>query len=80
MTLESAQRLDIQLVYLTPYSPDLNPIEFVWKSIKREISPLLINNIEELRENIKNSFLKLNRSQSFAKSWIKKFLKNTNII
>ncbi|OFV67252.1 MAG: DDE endonuclease [Candidatus Syntrophoarchaeum caldarius] len=28
------------LVYLPPYSPDLNPIEFIWKSIKRRFSRL----------------------------------------
>jgi hypothetical protein len=25
---------NIDLVYLPPYSPDLNPIEFIWKSVK----------------------------------------------
>ena len=34
----TAEKLGIKLVYLPPYSPDLNPIEFIWKSIKREIS------------------------------------------
>jgi len=34
----TAEQLGIKLVYLPPYSPDLNPIEFIWKSIKREIS------------------------------------------
>jgi putative transposase len=26
---------NIKLVYLPPYSPELNPIEFLWKRIKR---------------------------------------------
>ncbi|MCW7076570.1 MAG: transposase, partial [Candidatus Syntrophoarchaeum sp.] len=34
-------QLGIYLVYLPPYSPDLNPIEFVWKSIKRRFSRLV---------------------------------------
>jgi len=79
-TTKTAENLNIKLVYLPPYSPDLNPIEFVWKSIKREISPLLINNLEELRENIKINFYNLTKSISFANKWIKKFLKNKNII
>ncbi|MBZ9570193.1 transposase [Methanobrevibacter sp. TMH8] len=79
-TTKAAENLNIKLVYLPPYSPDLNPIEFVWKSIKREISPLLINNLEELRENIKINFYNLTKSISFANKWIKKFLKNKNII
>ena len=49
---EEAEKLNISLVYLPPYSPDLNPIENVWKSVKRvvpEKSPL---NTEELKEAI----------------------------
>ena len=33
------------LVYLPPYSPDLNPIEFIWKSIKRTISIAFVENV-----------------------------------
>ena len=29
--------LDIELIFLPPYSPQLNPIELIWKSIKRII-------------------------------------------
>jgi transposase len=32
---EEARSLGIRLLYLPLYSPDLNPIEFIWKSIKR---------------------------------------------
>ena len=35
---EHAESLNIRLVFLPPYSPDLNPIEFVWKKMKRVIS------------------------------------------
>ena len=27
--------LDIELIFLPPYSPQLNPIELIWKSIKK---------------------------------------------
>jgi len=30
---KKAEELNIRLVFLPPYSPDLNPIEFLWKSI-----------------------------------------------
>jgi transposase len=52
-TRGTASKLNISLVFLPPYSPDLNPIEFIWKSIKREISPLLIKTLEELTSIIK---------------------------
>jgi putative transposase len=35
---KEAEELCIYLLYLPPYSPDLNPIEFIWKSVKRVIS------------------------------------------
>ncbi|MHC1574103.1 MAG: transposase, partial [Candidatus Syntropharchaeales archaeon] len=35
---KEGEQLGMYLVYLPPYSPDLNPIEFVSKSIKRRFS------------------------------------------
>jgi transposase len=40
---DAAQALGIHLVFLPPYSPDLNPIEYIWKSIKRVMSVDLID-------------------------------------
>ena len=36
-----AEELNIYFIYLPPYSPDLNPIEFGWKDLKRELSSIL---------------------------------------
>jgi len=33
---------NIHLVYLPPYSPDLNPIEQIWRAIKREVSATFV--------------------------------------
>jgi transposase len=71
---EEAERLNISLVYIPPYSPDLNPIENVWKSVKRAVSEVSPLNMEELKETIAESFKKLTESISFAKGWIDKFL------
>ena len=71
---EEAEKLNISLVYLPPYSPDLNPIENVWKSVKRVVSEKSPLNTEELEEAIARAFKKLTESISFAKSWIEKFL------
>lgn len=35
-TKRKARELGIKLVFLPPYSPDLNPVEFIWKTIKRK--------------------------------------------
>ena len=71
---EEAEKLNISLVYLPPYSPDLNPIENVWKSVKRVISEKSPLNVEELKEAIAKAFKNLTESTSFAKSWIERFL------
>jgi transposase len=73
-TLEFAQECDINLIFLPPYSPDLNPIEFIWKSIKRIISYTFIQDINHLREIIENAFLYYASKLSFAKGWIEYFI------
>ncbi len=42
---QKAKDLNIYLVYLPPYSPDLNPIEQIWRSIKRVISLTFVENL-----------------------------------
>lgn len=41
---------NIALVFLPPYSPELNPAEKVWWTIKRELKMKLFKTIEELQE------------------------------
>jgi putative transposase len=72
-TLAKAKELGIILVFLPPYSPDLNPVEFVWKTIKREVSVRVIKSKEHLRNIIKNEFIRVQKSLSFAKKWMEKF-------
>ena len=69
-----AKRLNIILVFLPPYSPDLNPIEYIWKDIKRVISKEFIKNPGKLKRIISKSFLEFSEKLSYAKSWIKKFV------
>ena len=71
---ECAESLNIKLVFLPPYSPDLNPIEFIWKNVKRIVSIVAINFEDDLKSRIKDSFEKLSCSLTFAKSWILRFM------
>jgi putative transposase len=73
-TLEFAEECDIKLIFLPPYSPDLNPIEYIWKSIKRVISHAFIQDINHLRRLIENAFLKYASKLSFASGWIEYFI------
>jgi len=69
-----ANSLNIDLVFLPPYSPDLNPIEFIWKSIKRILSTSFIGSLEHMRYIVAKAFYDFSKSISFAKNWIIKFL------
>jgi len=71
---DKASELNIELVYLPPYSPDLNPIEYLWKSIKRMISVSVIESKLELTEIVRRSFFDLASSLSPARMWIPRFL------
>ena len=56
---ERALELGIDLIFLPPYSPDLNPIEFIWKSIKRIISRSFIDSRESMCSLIEKVFFTL---------------------
>lgn len=73
-TIEFAKENGIELVFLPPYSPDLNPIEFIWKSIKRIISREFIVDLDHMMDIIRNNFQIYSSQISFAKRWIEKFL------
>jgi len=70
-----AEKLGIELVFLPPYSPDLNPIEYVWKSIKRIMSTTFVRHVDDIRNTIKEAFYRLTKKLSFAAAWIDKFLR-----
>ena len=70
----SADAIGIKLVYLPPYSPDLNPIEFIWKTVKRLVSVEFIESLPKLRELISQSWGESSKKCSFAKNWISLFL------
>ena len=47
-----AQRLRIQLVFIPPYSPNLNLIERLWKFTKGELCTATYSNFQEFKEAI----------------------------
>lgn len=73
-TLMKAAELNISLIYLPPYSPDLNPIEFIWKSLKRQISNTFIYSEMHLKHIVQALFYRFSSALSFARSWIEEFL------
>ena len=62
------------MIYLPPYSPDLNPIEFSWKDIKRELARILdYDTMVEKSKDIAISIFN-ERKYSYSRYWIEKFL------
>ena len=72
--VQIAKILNINLIFLPPYSPDLNPIEDVWRKIKGIISINNYNNAEELKKAFKKIFKEIIKEKSFYKNWIQKFI------
>jgi putative transposase len=77
-SIQCANECNIKLLFLPPYSPDLNPIEFIWKSIKRVVSRTFIKDLEYMKQTILTTFLKYASRLSFADRWIEKFLNANN--
>lgn len=79
-TRNTAEQLGITLVFLPPYSPFLNPIEPVWKSLKRDLSPYLVESADHFRALVTERFLALTHRLSFANHWIETFLPNIQLL
>jgi len=73
-TRRFAERIGISLVFLPKYSPDLDPIEFIWKSVRRRISQIsFIGSEWSFKESIRATFHRLAKGKSFMANWLEKF-------
>ncbi|MCS7307480.1 MAG: IS630 family transposase, partial [Aquificaceae bacterium] len=70
---ESAERLGIVLVYLPPYGSDLNPIEQVWRVVKRAISVRFERHMDSLRDVFREAYESAVSCLSFCKSFSENF-------
>lgn len=57
-SLEMIRQAGCEVLFLPPYSPDLNPIEIFWANFKRRVKEIL-NQCSTLAEAIDQSFLKV---------------------
>lgn len=74
LTKEVSGRLGIIRTFLPPYSPDLNPIEFCWKDVKRELSGIL--EFDRAVQEAKPTAIKLFRERkvNYTSYWSEKFI------
>ena len=71
----ATRRHQIYLVNNLPYAPDLNPIEGVWKGIKRRLSEWgFVESIDCLRTLVGDWFKELTATTSLARQWMKDIL------
>ena len=76
MTRKRMEELGIFPVFLPPYSPDLNPIEFPWKDMKRELAAKL--SFDAMLDSSGPTALELfgERRLSYTSYWTEKFIRD----
>jgi transposase len=70
----TAESLDIYLVFLPPYSSDLNPEEYLWKSLKRKVCAAFVQDLEAMKATIQRGWKELSQNLGFARYWFEDFL------
>lgn len=76
ITLGVSKSLNIDLRFLPKYSPQFNPIEQVWRSIKREISYHIIKTKKQLQKIIYKEYMNIVNNKSYFKNWLEKYTKH----
>jgi transposase len=68
------QILNINLIYLPKRTPDLNPIEDVWRLIKDDVSREYIQNKKHLAELYTTLFYEKVDNKTLYENWLKEFI------
>jgi len=73
-TISYAESLNIRLVFLPPYSPSLNPIEFIWKTLKRSVSKIRFVDRDDMISLLGERFMNEAAKDSYSAYWRALFL------
>lgn len=74
LAFETADRLDIRFCFLPPYSPQWNPIEFIWKKVKFELSKYGVLARHQVESIVEEVFITEAQSLSYARYWVDFFI------
>jgi len=74
ITKKFAKFLNIKLIFLPTHSPKLNPIEQVWRAMKKKISSIDFKCIEKLIKKLKNLYYTEVEQKTYTENWIKKYI------
>jgi transposase len=66
--LKIAEEFGCKILYLPPYSPDLNPIEHCWGWIKSKLYKLMQQSNQSFKELIAQSIAYYSRNLNYAPS------------
>lgn len=66
--------LKIELIYLPPYSPHLNPIEQIWRQMKRHIKYYYLESKEFLEELTINTYNEAINGTKVYKNWYETYI------
>ena len=69
-----AHHLGIDLIVIPSGSPQLHPSEQVWDSLKWTMAPIVVEDEDEFKDLVQETFEKIPHRISFAKKWCEKFL------
>ena len=69
-----AEILNINLIFLPAYSPDLNPIEDVWRIIKKYVSNKFIKSGKDIVNLYISKFYEEVKNSSLYDNWLNEFL------
>ena len=69
---------DVELEYLPPYSPELNPDEQVWNHLKQRLAKIMIISKTAMRKNTQNILQSIQKKKGLVQSFFK--MKETKYI
>ena len=72
--LRACEFLNIQLIFLPPYSPDLNPIEDLWRIIKKEVYYATYDSLVELIKIVLDEFDKNVDNKTLFENWLNDYM------
>ena len=72
--LRACEFLNIQLIFLPPYSPDLNPIEDLWRIIKKEVYSANYDSLAELIKIVLDEFDKNVNNKTLFENWLNDYM------
>lgn len=63
----------LRVEYYPGYAPELNPVEFMWSSMKnKDLAQLPPNGLKHLKRTVRRSVRRIRSSKSLLKSFLKK--------